>query len=664
MRTLREFDDRRLSPYTGWTRDHWAALADHLLLSARRHASDGHARITFPGPAGGYGTDVDGLEGFARTFLAAGFRVAGEDGRDPHGLLEWYAKGLATGTDPHSPERWVRLDEHGQPKVEAASLALVLHLTRPWLWDRLDPRVQEQVVDYLTPAIGSDYPPINWIWFQIVVEQFLLSVGGAGRRADMRRDIDDGLAFTDGFARENGWYADGAERAYDHYSGWALQFYPVMWTEMAAGDPAADARRAVYLERLERYLQDAVHLVGADGSPLIQGRSLTYRFAAATPFWTGARAGLTTPAPGLLRRAASGIARHFVEHGAPDDDGVLTLGWHHPWRPIAQTYSGPGSPYWAAKGMFGLSLPADHPVWTAVEEPLPAETGDFRLAIPAPGWLVSGTRADGVVRVLNHGTDHSHPGTNLTDSPLYARLGYSTATSPALAGEHAAEPLDQSVAILDEHGLPSHRTGFDTLLVDRLPTGTLLGASRWQAHWVTPDPTSRDHGSGRSGAVRLGPHLTVLSAVRGPWEVRLIRLTAAGDVTGPLRTGGWPLPAQTLSTDGPSLPAQTPSSGGASNGTLHSHVLPGPGLDVSAVTAAEDSSPLAPWTLIPWCATSGTAQPDTWYEATVFLGGQPPEQPPTISWNGPTAHLTWPDTTTDTVDTSTIGCLPLEHPYT
>ncbi|WP_327102607.1 DUF2264 domain-containing protein [Nonomuraea glycinis] len=672
MRTLREFDDRLLSPYTGWTRNHWAALADHLLLSARRYASDTHARISFPGPAGGYGSDVDGLEGFARTFLAAGFRVAGESGRDPHGLMDWYAQGLAAGTDPHSPERWVRLDEHGQPKVEAASLALVLHLTRPWLWDRLDPRVQEQVVDYLTPAIGSDYPPINWIWFQIVVEQFLLSVGGparpgdvqegargegragpsAGLRADMRRDIDAGLAFTDGFARENGWYADGAERAYDHYSGWALQFYPVIWTEMAAGDPAADSRRAVYLERLERYLRDAVHLVGADGSPLIQGRSLTYRFAAATPFWTGAYAGLTTPAPGLLRRAASGIVRHFAEHGAPDDDGVLTLGWHHPWRPIAQTYSGPGSPYWAAKGMFGLALPADHPVWTAVEEPLPAETGDFRLALPAPGWLVSGTRADGIVRVLNHGTDHSHPGTNLTDSPLYARLGYSTATSPVLAGEHAAEPLDQSAAILDEHGLPSHRTGFDTLLVDRLPTGTLLGASRWQAHWVTPDPTTLDHGSGRSGEVRLGPHLTVLSAVRGPWELRLIRLTPAGPITGPLRIGGWPLPAQAPSTDDLSLSAQPPYSSGASNGALHSLVIPGPGLDLSEVTAAEDSAPLAPWTLIPWCATSTPAQPEKWYEAAIYLGGQLPEQPPTITWNGPTAHLTWPDDTTDTVDTS------------
>lgn len=635
MRWLRALDDRRLSPHTGWTRDHWAALADHLLLSARRYASPSHARISFPGEPGGYGVDVDALEGFARTFLAAGFRVAGEGGRDPHGLMEWYARGLAAGTDPRSPERWVRLDEHDQAKVEAASIALVLHLTRPWLWDRLDDGVRERVIDYLAPAIGADYPPINWIWFQLVVEQFLASVGGPYRR----EDIEAGLARTDGFAREGGWYADGDRRAYDHYAGWALHFYPLLWSEMAAGDPAADTRRPLYLERLERFMRDAVHLVGADGSPLIQGRSLTYRFAAATPFWVAARAGLATPAPGLLRRAASGIARHFAEHGAPDDDGLLTLGWHRPWRPIAQSYSGTGSPYWAAKGLYGLALPADHPVWTAVEEPLPVETGDYQLAVTAPGWLVSGTRADGVVRVVNHGTDHSLPGTHLTDSPLYARLGYSTATAPVMAGEHAADPLDQSVTVLDGDGRPSHRTGFETLLVERLPSGTAVGASRWQAHWVTAAADGPDHGYGRAGRVRLGPVITVLSVVRGPWEARLVRLT--GEVTGPLRIGGWPLPA--------SSPAGTQD---------RSLVIPGPGLDRAGTTAAEDASPLAPWTLVPWCGTAGVAEPGRWYTALVHLGGQPPTGVPSLSppaGASPRAgavHLAWPDGTTDTVDTS------------
>ncbi|MFG3441326.1 DUF2264 domain-containing protein [Nonomuraea sp. NPDC047897] len=642
MRPLRELDDLRLSPHTGWTRQHWAALADHLLLSARPHASPSHARITFPGPPGGYGTDVDGLEGFARTFLAAGFRVAGEGGRDPLGLMDWYAQGLATGTDPRSPERWVRLDEHGQAKVEAASLALVLHLTRPWLWDRLDPLVQEQVVDYLAPAIGSDYPPINWVWFQIVVEQFLASVGGPYAREDIER----GLALTDGFARQDGWYADGAERAYDHYAGWALQFYPLMWAEMAAGDPAADSRLPLYRQRLERYLHDAVHLVGADGSPLVQGRSLTYRFAAATPFWAGARAGLATPAPGLLRRAASGVARHFVDRGAPDEHGILTLGWHRAWPPIAQSYSGPGSPYWAAKGLFGLSLPADHPVWTAVEEPLPVEREDFHLLARAPGWLVSGTRADGIVRVVNHGTDHSHPGTHLTDSPLYARLGYSTATSPLLAGPHAADPFDQSVAVLDEQGLASHRTGFETLLLDRLPSGTLAGASRWQAHWVASGDGGPDHGYGRSGSVRLGPWIDLVSAVRGTWEVRLIRLSPGAvpeDAPAPsdggrLRVGGWPLPSATAA--GNAAPGQDGCS----------RVVAGAGFDRSGSTPVRDGSPLAPWTLVPWCATSGPARTGTWYTAALHLGGRPPAASPAVSWDGPAlAHVTWPDGTRDTL---------------
>ncbi|MEU8395165.1 DUF2264 domain-containing protein [Nonomuraea sp. NPDC048892] len=682
-------DDPALSPYTGWTRAHWAALAERLLLSARPFASPGHARISFPGRAGGYGADVDGLEGFARTFLAAGFRVAGEGGDDPLGLMEWYARGLATGTDPASPERWVRLDEHGQAKVEAASIALVLHLTRPWLWDRLDDGVRERVIAYLAPAVGGEYPPINWVWFQIVVEQFLASVGGPYEPGD----IEAGLALTDGFARENGWYADGAERSYDHYAGWALQFYPLLWTEMAAGSPtgsaafsaAAEERRPVYLGRLERYLHDAVRLVGADGSPLVQGRSLTYRFAAAVPFWLGARYGLDTPSPGLLRRAASGIARHFADRGAPDAKGLLSLGWHGPWRPIAQSYSGPGSPYWAAKGLFGLTLPAGHPAWTAVEEPLPVERDDYQLVVPSPGWLVSGTRADGVVRVVNHGTDHSHPGSHLADSPLYARLAYSTATSPVLAGPHAARPLDQSVALLDASGEPSHRTGFDTLLTERLPTGTAAGASRWRSHWVQPDPTGPDHGSGRPGRVRLGPWLHVLSLVRGPWEVRLVRVGSPDDHTeepqARLRIGGWPLPSDNphpgtaagadatagagLSTGGDAdkgadvgagtvagasagvgdsvgagLNAGADAGAGAgveANGRMCSCVFGGASLDIAGVTSADDASPLAPWTVVPWCATSGPARAEVWHEAVLYLGAGEPVERPVVTWPGPAA---------------------------
>jgi hypothetical protein len=268
-----------------WTRPTWLRLADLLLDSARRFASPGHARITLPGTDGGNGRDVDGLEGFARTFLLAGFRIAGERCAGLDELADWYATGIATGSDPASPQRWVSLDEHPQAKVEAASIALTLDLTRPWIWDRLAPAVRERVVDYLAPVVGDPtYPQINWVWFRLVVQTFLRSVGGPWSADEIAED----LATHDTFRRAGGWLSDGPDRAFDHYAGWALHVYPTLWARMSGAADLAAARRERDRAALDRYLQDAVALVGADGSPLIQGRSLTYRFAAAAPFWAGA----------------------------------------------------------------------------------------------------------------------------------------------------------------------------------------------------------------------------------------------------------------------------------------------------------------------------------------------------------------------------------------
>ena len=35
--------DRKLSPYTGWTRGHWEAAADQMLLAVRPYAGPGNA---------------------------------------------------------------------------------------------------------------------------------------------------------------------------------------------------------------------------------------------------------------------------------------------------------------------------------------------------------------------------------------------------------------------------------------------------------------------------------------------------------------------------------------------------------------------------------------------------------------------------------------------
>ncbi|WP_328320064.1 DUF2264 domain-containing protein [Kribbella sp. NBC_00382] len=612
--------------FTGLTRDSWAEVADHLLLSLRGWASPEHARIDLPGQQSAYGPDSDSLEAFARSFLLTAIRLKGEDGKDPHDLAGWYAEGLRAGTDPMSPHAWPRPDQLGQAKVEACSIALGLHLSRPWLWDRLDDRDREQIVAWLATVVGEKYPPINWVWFQIVVETFLKSVGGPWSRDD----IDSGLAVHESLYRGNGWYADGPERAFDHYNGWALHVYPLLWASMDPGlcDPALVT---AWRERLTAFLDSAVHLVGGNGAPLIQGRSLTYRFAAAAPFWIGAITGATDLAPGLMRRTTSGMLKYFLDQGVPDRRGLLTLGWHGEWPAIAQSYSGPGSPYWAVKGMLGLMLPASHPVWTAAEEPLPVERSDFTRELAEPGWLVSGTRADGIVRVVNHGTDHSVPGDERADSPLYARLGYSTHTMPLLSTPYWAQPLENSVSIVHpEHGR-SHRNGFTTI-------GT--NASIASTHWVRiADDTGPEHGSGRGGAVVAGPTVAMVSALRGSHEVRAARIDpdAVVEPGWLLEMSGWP------------LTSAAPPSGVLDAGAevraaeLLSSIEGRIGFEAVDIRRSGESEALGNHTAIP--LVRAAAVPGQVFVAIVSLSGGHPEPLPNVAVDDGSIRVTWPDGT-------------------
>ena len=302
-----------------------------------------------------------------------------------------------------------------------------------------------------------------------------------------------------------------------------METLPALWTLM---DPTWDLSRdfaTVHGPRLRRYLEDVPFLVGADldgqggAAPLIQGRSLIYRWCTCAPLWAGAFMGVSPVSPGLTRRICSGTVRHFLDRGAAAD-GILTMGWFGEFRPMAQFYSGVGSPYWASKGMLGLALPVDHPVWTADEEPLPVEREDTHRLIPTPGWMVSGTSADGVVRVFNLGTDGENEGDLVSEAPLYTSLGFSTATAPAQAGEWAMQPVANVIALRDAKGRVSCRSGQH---VDRLEQvgDVLVGQSSWQVHWIEVESDSQV-GYGARGESDLGPRIVCAQVCHSGTEVR------------------------------------------------------------------------------------------------------------------------------------------------
>jgi hypothetical protein len=509
-------EDRDLSPVTGWTRDHWVAAADDLLLSVRPWATPEFGRIDLPGEPARAGWVSDGLEGFARTFLTAALRVAGAQGDDPHGHLENYRRGIVAGTrtpGADDAESWPLIRSvrvAGQPMVESASIALGLDFTREWLWDELSATEQDRVETWMRDSLRHEPAPNNWYLFPMSVASFLTGVGRGD--AETEHAISRALDLLEGWYRGDGWYSDGDGRMFDHYIGWAMHLYPVLFAHLRRDDDLAKR----FGSRLHEFLGTFALTFDGNGAPVHQGRSLTYRFAAASSVAMGAVTGSTPWSPGVSRSLLSGSLKYFLARGATQD-GVYSRGWHGPHPATVQPYSGPGSPYWSSKAFTALLAGPDHALWTATEEPVPAHGPDTTTPVAPAGWLVQQT-SDGLVRLHNHGSDHHRPGSHANPDPLYSRLAYSTRTGPT-----SPHNVAENTVVIGERGLDGIRNSFE-------PVGTGPG---WAA--------SRHHPE--FAATEL-PQASVLSLVlaHGAWEVRVFSFDAVPPGA-PVAVTGWALAA-------------------------------------------------------------------------------------------------------------------------
>ncbi|MBS3179866.1 MULTISPECIES: DUF2264 domain-containing protein [unclassified Pseudoclavibacter] len=652
------------------TRQGLEVLADRLAGAASSYASPSQSLWNLPGLSSASGRWSDGLEGYARTFLLASFRVGGARGEDPSCLLERYARGLAAGTDPSSSERWPTVAERRQAVVEGASIAIALSETRPWLWDVLDDAVRQRTVEWLSGIVGTTGYTNNWIWFQNVIEAFLRSVGGPWSQADLDRNEDTQEALYVG----DGWYSDGRSATgrrshYDYYAGWAWHVYPLLRARID-GRPLEPLHR----ERLSAYLAQARLFVGSTGAPLFQGRSLTYRFGMLAPFWAGVLAEASPFETGATRQLAGSVLDHFIDAGAIDGRGLLTIGWHGEFERIRQVYTSSSSPYWASKGFLGLLLPPEHAEWSTQPSGLEAPRDQIE-SLRAPGWLVARTR-DGIVRMFNHGSDGAKwaPGSPRADDPFYGRITYSNLTSPDLSRESIAAPLDSHVALLDARGLASHRDA-----IERVFQSDAVAVSRSRVHWLDLPGADGNGGVGDVASwsgLRVGPVLTVASVVHDAHEVRLAWWDVAdGEVSkngawpgaavvadavwprdaGPwrIRMGGWPLPCSPAEasaaarrlTDAPTATASRADG-------LTTHVRGLRGFATAGVTERSGDTPMGgASTATPWCGT-GEVEEGEVVAAHVSLTSAPLPQdlvPPQVEVSETVIVIRWADGTTHQV---------------
>jgi hypothetical protein len=248
------------------------------------------------------------------------------------------------------------------------------------------------------------------------------------------------------------------------------------------------------------------------------------------------------------------------------------------------------------------------------------------------------------VRIANHGTDHAKPNTLVGDSPLYARIAYSSATSPLLDDAAWHEPLEQSVALVEsattgENATTGTETATHRAAMELLATTTDgdagVAASTWLAHTLVPEAAQRRHGSGLDGEATVVARLTVVSVVRGAEEVRLARVTDLAEGVNEsdwmLRWGGWPVTSR--------QDAQITSAlRGLTTGTT------------ARTVTRTDASPLGASTAVP--VLDAPVEVGTWAAAHLTLAGadHTPSTTTGVELTDELAAITWSDGAHSTVD--------------
>ncbi|MFG2646038.1 DUF2264 domain-containing protein [Streptomyces sp. NPDC048370] len=132
-------------------------------------------------------------------------------------------------------------------------------------------------------------------------------------------------------------------------------------------------------------------------------------------------------------------------------------------------------------------------------------------------WLLHGTPQDGIVRLINHGSDHNPLEGPATDDPHYAKLAYSTATSPEAAPHAWVRATDNHLALLAPDGTPSRRRRIHPLTCE-----DRRASSRHDAYLPGCDETFPVEST---------------SLLHGPWELRVHRVEAPADIA--VREGGY-----------------------------------------------------------------------------------------------------------------------------
>lgn len=351
----------------------------------------------YPGAPSHHGHLADDLEGFSRfvpllaAWLAGGRPRTVESlfGR-PVDLTAVLGDGILAGANPASRGYWGKSGDHDQRIVEAADVALALWLARDSVWAAFSVTERERAVAWLNAAAAGAVHNNNWHLFPILTSAVVKRFGYGTNFAMALRHYRRFKTFH----RGDGWFGDGPIGPCDYYNAWCMH-YALFWLNQMCSVVDRDFPSMA----LRAFVAGYRHLITPDGVP-IMGRSLCYRMAVPAPLVAASLVMPDLVPPGQARRALDVVWRHFIAAGAVEA-GTVTQGYFRTDLRLLDHYSGPASCLWSLRSLvLAFYAPPGHLFWTAPEQPLPIECGDFDIAIPSIGWRVAGESATGEVRIL------------------------------------------------------------------------------------------------------------------------------------------------------------------------------------------------------------------------------------------------------------------------
>jgi hypothetical protein len=383
LSTAREADSApRAAPAPGNDRAYMLDLLTRMATPVLAPMAEGRLQATFAPELSptwdGRNPKVAYLEAFGRLMSGIAPWLALPDDATPEGraratLRQQALASFVHSVDPASPDYLLWRSE-AQALVDSAYYSNAFLRAPKQLWEPLDAKTKQRVIEELKGLRRVSPPYTNWLLFAAMNEAFLLSIG---EQWDPVR-IDLAVRKVNEWYVGDGWYADGPRFHFDHYGSYVIHTMLVEILEVLVATKASfNSLNAAELldqanKRMQRMGEHLERLVAPDGSYAPIGRSLTYRTAVFQPLGLLAlRKLLPKTLPEGQVRAATVAAQRAVFRFPSNFDakGYLTIGFTGHQPKLADWYSNAGSMYLAAESLLALGLPAQDSYWTSA--PLP-----------------------------------------------------------------------------------------------------------------------------------------------------------------------------------------------------------------------------------------------------------------------------------------------------